>query len=40
MRMEHEISKIAWDLIVIDEAHRLRNAHRASNKIGTSLKNH
>lgn len=38
MRMEHEISKIAWDLVVIDEAHRLRNAHRASNKIGTSLK--
>jgi hypothetical protein len=38
MRMEYDISNIAWDLVVIDEAHRLRNAHRASNKIGNSLK--
>ena len=30
--------KIPWDLVVIDEAHKLRNAHRSSNKIGNSLK--
>ena len=37
-RMEHELAKIPWDMVVIDEAHRLRNAHRPSNKIGNSLK--
>ncbi|MFY1832232.1 SNF2-related protein [Myxococcus fulvus] len=34
----HLTSEIAWDLIVIDEAHRLRNAHRANNKMGQALK--
>ena len=38
MRMEYELGNIPWDLVVIDEAHRLRNAHRTSNKIGNSLK--
>lgn len=37
-RMEHELAKIPWDMVVIDEAHRLRNAHRSSNKTGNSLK--
>lgn len=33
-----EISKIAWDLIVMDEAHRLRNVYKNSNIIGNKLK--
>lgn len=27
-----------WDLVVIDEAHRLRNVYKASNKIANSIK--
>ena len=27
------ISKVDWDLVVIDEAHRLRNVYKTSNKI-------
>ncbi|AKQ65303.1 helicase (Snf2/Rad54 family) [Myxococcus hansupus] len=34
----HLTSEIAWDLIVIDEAHRLRNAHRPNNKMGQALR--
>lgn len=37
-KMESNLGRIAWDLVVIDEAHKLRNAHRSSNKIGNSLK--
>ena len=29
---------IPWDLVVIDEAHRLRNAHRTTHKTGQALK--
>ena len=29
---------IPWDLVVIDEAHKLRNAHRPSNRMGQALK--
>jgi len=29
---------VEWDLVVIDEAHRLRNAHRPGNKTGKALK--
>jgi superfamily II DNA/RNA helicase len=29
----------SWDMVVIDEAHRLRNVYKKSNKIGTSIKN-
>ncbi|MBL8950594.1 MAG: DEAD/DEAH box helicase [Myxococcaceae bacterium] len=29
---------IEWDLVVIDEAHRLRNAHRPGNKTGKALR--
>lgn len=32
-----EIQMIAWDLIVIDEAHRLRNVYKRSNKIARAL---
>lgn len=29
----------AWDLVIIDEAHRLRNVYKTSNVIGNSIKN-
>jgi ERCC4-related helicase len=32
------ISQIAWDLVVIDEAHRLRNVYKPTNKIGNAIK--
>lgn len=32
------LSQIDWDLVVIDEAHRLRNVYRPSNKIGRAIK--
>lgn len=32
------ISQIDWDLVIIDEAHRLRNVYKPSNKIGNALK--
>lgn len=28
-----------WDLVVIDEAHRLRNVYKPNNKIGNAIKN-
>ncbi|MBI3182221.1 MAG: DEAD/DEAH box helicase [Myxococcales bacterium] len=33
-----QLAAIAWDLVVIDEAHRLRNAHRPGHKTGRALK--
>ncbi len=33
-----KLRAIQWDLVVIDEAHRLRNAHRAGHKTGKALK--
>ncbi len=33
-----QLASIAWELVVIDEAHRLRNAHRSGNKTGRALK--
>jgi SNF2 family DNA or RNA helicase len=35
---ELDIKRIDWDLVVIDEAHRLRNVYRTSNKIAKSIK--
>lgn len=32
------VSQINWDLVVIDEAHRLRNSHKPNNKMGKALK--
>jgi superfamily II DNA or RNA helicase len=32
------VSQLPWDLVVIDEAHRLRNAHKPGNKTGKALK--
>lgn len=37
-RIRDELKSIAWDLVVIDEAHKLRNAYRESNKIGQGLR--
>lgn len=33
-----EIRGVTWDLVVIDEAHKLRNAYRQSNKTGQNIK--
>lgn len=37
-RMKEEIRSISWHLVVMDEAHKLRNAYRESNKIGQALR--
>ena len=36
--LSEEIKAIAWDLVVIDEAHKLRNAYRPSNKVGKGIR--
>lgn len=33
-----EISKILWDLVVLDEAHKLRNVYMKGNVIGNTIK--
>lgn len=35
---EPEFLQIKWDLVVIDEAHRLRNVYKPSNKIAAAIK--
>jgi len=37
-RMREEIRLQRWDLAVVDEAHKLRNVYRSSNKIGRGIK--
>lgn len=37
-RMEAELRAIAWHTAVLDEAHKLRNAHRESNRMGQALR--
>jgi SNF2 family DNA or RNA helicase len=32
------IKAIPWDIVVIDEAHKLRNAYRQSNQIGQQIR--
>ncbi len=32
------VAEIPWDVVIIDEAHRLRNAYRPSNRTGQALK--
>ena len=34
----NDIKEIAWDLVVLDEAHRLRNVYKTSNVIARTLK--
>lgn len=37
-KMEDVLVAQPWDLVVIDEAHKLRNAHQKSNKMGQILR--
>ncbi len=37
-KLEVELRAVPWDVVVIDEAHKLRNAHRAGNRTGQALK--
>lgn len=37
-RLREEVRQQNWDMVIIDEAHKLRNAYRASNRIGQGLK--
>jgi superfamily II DNA or RNA helicase len=34
----HEVERVPWDLAVIDEAHRLRNAYRRDHRTGQALR--
>jgi hypothetical protein len=36
--LREELKTIAWNLVVIDEAHKLRNAYRPSNKVGQGIR--
>jgi hypothetical protein len=36
--LREEIKSVGWDLIVIDEAHKLRNAYRTGNKVGQGIR--
>ncbi|WP_272518229.1 MULTISPECIES: SNF2-related protein [unclassified Providencia] len=38
VRMEVQLMLEPWDIVVIDEAHKLRNAYRISNKMGQTLR--
>ncbi len=33
------IKQTPWDLVIIDEAHRLRNVYKPTNKVGNAIKN-
>ena len=37
-KLADDLVTVPWDLVAIDEAHKLRNAHRASNRMGQALK--
>lgn len=37
-KYSEDISKVAWDLVVIDEAHKLRNVYKKSAKLSNLLK--
>jgi len=37
-RKRDDIRAVMWDLVVIDEAHKLRNAYRESNKMGQNIR--
>ncbi|MEX2523722.1 MAG: SNF2-related protein [Gammaproteobacteria bacterium] len=38
VKIERELSLVPWDLVVMDEAQKLRNAHRDSHQTGQSIK--
>lgn len=33
-----DLRKVQWDVVVMDEAHKLRNSYRQSNKVGQALR--
>ncbi|WP_394963701.1 SNF2-related protein [Candidatus Allofournierella excrementigallinarum] len=37
-RKEDELRRVSWDLVIIDEAHRLRNVYKPDNVTGKKLK--
>lgn len=37
-RFKEDVRSVKWDLAIIDEAHKLRGAHRPSNKMGQAIK--
>lgn len=37
-RMKEDIRAIGWNLAILDEAHKLRNCYRESNKLGQSIR--
>jgi len=37
-RHADEVKAVGWNLVVIDEAHKLRNAYRQSNKMGQNIR--
>lgn len=36
--LREQLNSVNWDLVVIDEAHKLRNAYRPSNKVGQGIR--
>lgn len=36
--LREELRAVRWDLVVIDEAHKLRNAYRPSNRVGQGIR--
>lgn len=37
-RKAEELKEVPWDIVVIDEAHKLRNAYRQNNRIGQRVR--
>ncbi len=37
-RLQNDIQLVPWDLVVIDEAHKLRGAYQTSNRIGRAIR--
>ncbi|MCA2981125.1 MAG: DEAD/DEAH box helicase [Myxococcaceae bacterium] len=37
-RIRDELNAVAWDLVVIDEAHKLRNAYRPNSKLAQGIR--
>lgn len=36
-RLKDELHKVPWDLVVIDEAHKLRNLYKPDNRLGRNI---
>jgi ERCC4-related helicase len=37
-KMRADVRAVPWELVIVDEAHKLRNAYRPSNKMGQNIK--